>query len=176
MSPVLGVWALGPKPRAASSGPAQLDALPHSTATRRLQKARTSPRTPEWLRLRRAGVIRGHSRFGARLTIATAARSGQNPCQSVFIRGSPFSSGGFGGARALQRPDRSRLPWAIFFRVFSPFSLSLVTSAATAAIRGHSWFGKGSLLTIATAARFFGGFPLCHDRCASNTKGRFAMS
>jgi len=27
------------------------------------------------------------------------------------------------------------LPWAIFFRAFSPFSWSLVTSAATAAIR-----------------------------------------
>ena len=30
------------------------------------------------------------------------------------------------------------LPWAIFFRAFSPFSLSFVTSAATATIRVRS--------------------------------------
>jgi hypothetical protein len=41
--------------RAASSGPDELDAVPHSTATSRLSKARTSPRTPKWSRLRRAG-------------------------------------------------------------------------------------------------------------------------
>jgi len=31
-----------------------------------------------------------------------------------------------------------RLPWAILFRAFGPFGLSLVTSAATAAIRGRA--------------------------------------
>jgi len=40
--------------RAVSSGPRELDAFPHSTATRRLPKARTSPRTPK-LRPCRAG-------------------------------------------------------------------------------------------------------------------------
>ena len=37
------------------SGPGDLDAFSHSTATSRLRKARTSPRTPKQLRLRRAG-------------------------------------------------------------------------------------------------------------------------
>src|SRR6058998_1167412 len=37
--------------RAASRGPGELDALPHSTATSRLPKARTSSRTPKSLRL-----------------------------------------------------------------------------------------------------------------------------
>src|SRR5881397_574215 len=47
--------------RDASSAPGELDAFPHSTATSRLPKARTSLRTPEWLRLRRAGFIRGET-------------------------------------------------------------------------------------------------------------------
>src|SRR5881397_2371087 len=42
--------------RAASSGPLELYAFPRSTATSRLPKARTSPRTPKWLRLR--GAVR----------------------------------------------------------------------------------------------------------------------
>jgi len=49
--------------RAAFSGPGKLDAFPHSTATSRLPKARTSPRTPKRLRLRRAVFIRVHPWF-----------------------------------------------------------------------------------------------------------------
>src|SRR5881296_2752246 len=43
--------------RAASRGQGDLDAFQHSTATSRLPKARTSPRTPNWLRLRRAVTL-----------------------------------------------------------------------------------------------------------------------
>ena len=40
-----------------------MDAFPHLTATSRLPKARTSPRTPEWLRLRRAGATLAANTF-----------------------------------------------------------------------------------------------------------------
>jgi len=47
---------------------------------------------------------------------------------------------GFDSVRPFQLPEPGslRLPWAIFCRAFSPFGLSLVTSAATAVIRVHS--------------------------------------
>jgi len=47
---------------------------------------------------------------------------------------------GFDSVRPFQLPEPGslRLPWAILFRAFSPFGLSLVTSAATAVIRVHS--------------------------------------
>jgi len=65
--------------RAASSGPGELDAFPHSTATSRLPKARTSPRTPKCLRLRRAGSIRGYEELGgnqvARAQVKIVTRS-----------------------------------------------------------------------------------------------------
>jgi len=61
--------------RAAASGPGESDAFLHSTATSRLAKARTSPRTPKWLRLRRAVSTRGfYSSLPQLLSTAHAPR------------------------------------------------------------------------------------------------------
>jgi len=46
----------------------------------------------------------------------------------------PGPRSGLGGLPPGARPPFA-LPWAIFFRAFGPFRLSLVTSAATAGIR-----------------------------------------
>src|SRR5436309_13675891 len=65
--------------RAASSGPGRSDALPHWTATSRLPKARTSPRTPRSLRLRRAGR-------NARLTLAVGIQASLPQSVLFFVR------------------------------------------------------------------------------------------
>src|SRR5206468_11281850 len=65
--------------RAASSGPGESDALPHWTATSRLPKARTSPRTPRSLRLRRAGR-------NARLTLAEGIQASLPQSVLFFVR------------------------------------------------------------------------------------------
>jgi len=55
------------------------------------------------------------------------------PFPGLGILESPSTQG---AARSCGLPPLA-LPWAIIFRAFGPFSLSLVTSAATAAIRVH---------------------------------------
>ncbi len=76
---------------------------PGWTATSRLRKARTSPRTPKWLRLRRVGFIGVHPCFFS--STADFMRSAGSPDDSA---GSRFDSARAGSVLADRRLDSAR--------------------------------------------------------------------